>query len=350
MKKLFLGLLIFLSFDLVAQIGGRTTFDFLNFNANARVAALGGENVSSSDWDPNMFLTNPANINAEQFQKVSVNYLPFQADIKKGDFSYVMPFRNFKGMGLGVQYINYGTFQERDDAGNDIGTFTANEYALTGGVAHQQGNISLGANLKLIGSHIQGYSAFAIATDIGANFKHPDNGFQAGLVFKNVGFMLKNYAENQQKTTPFDLQLGWSYKLDHMPLRFSMTAYNLHRWDIQYLDPTRDVSFDSEGEEVPNQKSFGQKLMRHFVFGGEFMLMEGFHLRAGYNFMRRQELKVEERRALAGFSFGGMIRLGWLEFSYSKVNYHISTGTNVITLTLDTSKLLKKKEVEVTEI
>ena len=41
MKKLFLGLLIFLSFDLVAQIGGRTTFDFLNFNANARVAALG---------------------------------------------------------------------------------------------------------------------------------------------------------------------------------------------------------------------------------------------------------------------------------------------------------------------
>ena len=52
-----------------------------------------------------------------------------------------------------------------------------------------------------------------------------------------------------------------------------MTANHLHQWDIQYLDPTRDVSFDNEGEEIPNQKSFGQKLMRHFVFGGEFMLM-----------------------------------------------------------------------------
>lgn len=350
MKKLLLSLLFFLSFNLMAQVGGGTTFDFLNFNANARVAALGGENISSSDWDPNMFLTNPANIGSDQYHKVSVNYLPFQADIKKGDISYVIPLNNFKGIGFGVQYINYGTFQETDETGRDIGSFSANEYAITGGVAHQQGNISVGANLKLIGSQIQGFSAFAVATDIGANFTHPENGFQAGLVFKNVGFVLNNYTRDQKKTVPFDLQLGWSYKLDHMPLRFSMTAHHLHKWDVQYLDPSRDVSFDSDGKEVANQKSFGQKLMRHFVFGGEFMLMDGFHLRAGYNFMRRQELKVDERRALAGFSFGGMIRLGWLEFSYTKVNYHISTGSNVISLTLDTGKLLKKKEVEVTEI
>ena len=132
MKKSFCGIVFFLSlFIAKAQVGGSNTFDFLNINANSRVAAIGGENVSSSDWDPNMFLANPANIDAEQYQKVSVSYLPYQAGVKRGDVSYVMPFKNLKGLGVGVQYMNYGTFQETDDAGNNIGTFTANEYALT---------------------------------------------------------------------------------------------------------------------------------------------------------------------------------------------------------------------------
>lgn len=333
-----------------AQIGGQTAFDFMRLNASARVAGLGGENVSSSDWDPYMFLTNPANIDSLQYKKVSVNYLPFNAGITKGDIAYVIPFKSFKGIGLGVQYINYGTFDQTDASGNDLGVFSAREYALVGGIAHQQGNISIGVNMKFSGSHIGAYSAFALMGDIGTHFRHPDKDFQAGLVFKNVGVVLKRHAEGQSLSTPLDIQLGWSYKLEHMPLRFSMTAHSIQRWDVQYLDPSREFILDDEGEEVAREKSFGQKLFRHFVFGGEFMLMDGFHLRGGYNFLRRQELKVDERRGMTGFSFGAMIRFNWLEFNFTRAMYHISGGTNVISLTMNTGKLFKKREVEVQEI
>lgn len=345
----FLGALVSV-FTTYAQIGGRTAFDFMRLNASARVAALGGENVSSSDWDPNMFLANPASIDSAQYKKLSINYLPFNAGITKGDFSYVLPFKKFKGIGLGIQYIDYGDFDQTDGSGNELGEFSAREYALVSSVAHQQNNIALGASVKFLGSHIGGYSAFGLLTDIGALFNHPDKDFQVGLVFKNVGVILKKHAEEQSLQTPVDIQLGWSYKLEHMPLRFSMTAHNIQKWDVQYLDPSRDFTLDDEGEEVARTKSFGQKLFRHFVFGGEFMLMDGFHLRAGYNFIRRQELKIEERRGMTGFSFGGMVRFGWLEFNFSRTLYHISGGTNVISLTMDTSKFMKRREVEIQEI
>ena len=333
-----------------AQVGGKTAFDFMRLNTGARIVALGGENVSTSDGDPYSFLMNPAAIDSNQHKKLSVNYLPFNAGIKKGDIAYVMPSKKLKGIGVGVQYINYGTFTERDASGNELGEFSANEYALVSSAAHQQNNIALGASVKFAGSHIGGNSAFGIMADLGVMFKHPTKDFDLGLVFKNVGGMLKTHAEDQSLSTPLDIQLGWSYKLEHMPLRFSMTAHHLQKWDVQYLDPTRDFSLDDQGDKIADEKNFGQKLFRHFVFGGEFMLMEGFHLRAGYNFLRRQELKIDERRGTTGFSFGTMVRFGWLEFNYARTVYHISGGSNVISLTMDTNKLLKRKEAVIQEI
>lgn len=333
-----------------SQVGGRTAFDFVNLHSNAHISGIGGENVSTSGADPNMFHFNPAGLDTLQERRLSVNYLPFKAGVKKTDLSYVLPFRSFKGIGLGLQYINYGTFTETDEAGNELGTFSANEYAFTGGIAHQKGNISVGGNLKLAGSSIGGYTAFAIMVDMGAMFIHPDKDFQLGMVLKNFGGVIKHHAEEQGSSTPFDLQLGWSYKLEHMPLRFSMTAHHLHKWDVQFLDPSRSITLDDQGEDVIPTKSFGQKLFRHFVFGGEFLMTKGFNLRFGYNYLRRQELKIDERRGMTGFTFGTMIKVGWLEFNYSRVLYHLAGGTNSLTLTMDTHRMFKKKVVKSTEI
>ena len=57
---------------------------------------------------------------------------------------------------LGVNYINYGSFDGYDENGMSTGTFTGNEAALSFGHARQIGysDFYAGANLKLINSNL----------------------------------------------------------------------------------------------------------------------------------------------------------------------------------------------------
>ena len=48
-----------------AQIGGETTYQFLNLVSSPRQAALGGKVFTNVDYDVTQALTNPATINVE---------------------------------------------------------------------------------------------------------------------------------------------------------------------------------------------------------------------------------------------------------------------------------------------
>ncbi|MDX5347641.1 MAG: hypothetical protein LPJ89_07920, partial [Hymenobacteraceae bacterium] len=54
-----------------AQIGGKQTFRFLSVPTNAKVAAIGGVNVSSMDQDVNMLASNPALLNEKMDKHLS---------------------------------------------------------------------------------------------------------------------------------------------------------------------------------------------------------------------------------------------------------------------------------------
>lgn len=61
-KVLFFFLII--SSTLSAQIGGNSTYQFLNLVNNPRMAALGGKVVTNYDYDPIQAIWNPASINS----------------------------------------------------------------------------------------------------------------------------------------------------------------------------------------------------------------------------------------------------------------------------------------------
>jgi hypothetical protein len=146
---------------------------------------------------------------------------------------------------------------------------------------------------------------------------------------------------------PFDVQVGASFKPEHMPLRLSVTAHHLHKFDIVYLDPTQKGVIDLEGNEIKPKKTFADKLGRHFVVGGEFILSKNFHLRMGYNYLRRKELRLQTKSGGAGFSFGFMMRVKSFEIGYSKAYYHVAGGSNYLTVTTNFGRLLKKKEKDI---
>ena len=89
---------------------------------------------------------------------------------------------------------------------------------------------------------------------------------------------------------PFDIQMGFSKKLQHNPLKMTVVAHNLQQFDISYVNVnSRNKNIDLETGQVRNETvPFGDKVMRHFNFGAELVFSDNFQLRGGYNHMRQQ--------------------------------------------------------------
>ncbi|SDL61997.1 hypothetical protein SAMN05421823_10766 [Catalinimonas alkaloidigena] len=340
--------LLFVSFlltqQVVGQIGGRAAFDFLSLPVNARLAALGNVNVSLSDQDVNMMMANPALLQADMVQHATLNWAPYYAGINSVSLGYAFDTPNAGPVGVSFAYHNYGTLTQTDPTGAVMGEFSAADYWLGGTWAHRLENYSLGGTVKVAGSSIGSYNAFAVLADLGAAFHHPTRDFHVGLAIRNLGWIFDTYAPGATRPTlPLNVQLGLSYKPEHMPLRFSLTAHHLERPDIVYLDPSKPGTLDANGQEVKEEKKLGDQIMRHLVFGGEFVLSPNFYLRAGYNHLIRRELRLQSRSGGAGFSIGAMARIKAFEVAFARGWYHVAGGTSTLTLTSNLHSVFRKK-------
>jgi hypothetical protein len=346
-KNIFLIVFSFiLFFPVYGQIGGKNSFEFIDMSVNAHLAGVGGNNVSIRDHDVNMILQNPALLNEEMYKNFSLSYLPFFADVKATSAVYAHDFGKRGKYGFGLQYMDYGNIMITDEVGTEFGEFSPSEYVFVVSSAHQINFYTLGASLKFAGSQMAGYSSYALMGDLGGVFKHPKRDFTVGLVIKNFGLPLKKYTPDTKVNLPFDVQIGTTYKIEHMPMRISLTAHHLNQFDIIYSDPTKKGITDLEGNEIKQKKTFADKLGRHFVVGTEFIISKGFQLRFGYNYLRRRELRLQTKSGGAGFSFGFMIKIKSFELAYSRAYYHVAGGSNHITFTTNFGKLIRKKSVE----
>ncbi|MCU0439854.1 MAG: type IX secretion system protein PorQ [Raineya sp.] len=336
---------LLISFATHAQIGGRRSFEYLNLSANPRTMAVGGVNNTLSHADANMFLNNPALIDSSMAGNATFNFSSFYTGIPHFLLTYGHDFGGSIGtIGMGLQYIRYGNIQETDEAGNVIGEFSAADYAITAGKSFESGNFKFGVNAKLIGSNIASYTAFGFTTDLGGAFVHPTKDLKVGLTINNLGFSFKNYISGDYLKMPFDVRLGVSFKPEHMPLRFSVTAHNLYRWDIAYNDPAFSNTIDPfTGQTQTKKISFTDKLFRHLVFGTELILSKNFHLRFGYNHLRNRELRFTEATRLAGFSGGLAFKVKGWEFAYTRASFN-GRARSFIALSKNIQSFFKKSE------
>lgn len=311
--------LITLSF-FYTEVAGQNSFSFLNISSNARLNALGGINVSLFDKDVNLHTVNPALLDSSHQRQVGINYAPYLAQSHFLTLNYAPVFKNATGKsqwGISLQHLNYGRFQGTDAVGNPTNEFSANDFSIGVTNARRINNITFGITAKLVGSVLESYNSMAILTDWGGTFRHPEYDLNFGIVAKNIGFVVKSYG-NIKPDIPFDLQLGASFKPAHMPVRFSVTAHHLYVFDIAYNDPALRYTFDNQGNKVPEKISVADKILRHFVVGTEVLIHRNFHLLAGYNHLRHQELTVRSLGGAGGFSFGANIRLKQFGFSLSR--------------------------------
>ena len=328
-----------------AQLGGGRTYGFLELTNSSRVAALGGNYLSINDDDITLAYSNPALITKEMSTKLALNYLNYFSGINAGFVSYGQYFKKAGNFVATMQFINYGIFQETDDKGLELGSFKAGEYAFTLGWSKQLwDNIAMGVNLKNIYSSLDKYTSYGIAADVAANYKNDPNHFSASLIFANIGRQITTYTNGDPEAIPFNIKFGVSKKFEHAPLRIIVLADNLQQWDLTYTDPNIPKEIDPfTGKEKVSKQGwdFGGKLMRHIVVAGEFAPGKGnFALRLGYNYRRREEMKIASRKAMVGFSWGFGFKVYKFHFSYARATYSLAGATNHITLTTHISDFL----------
>lgn len=347
---LFIALIpLFGNFSL-AQIGGSHTYEFLNLTNSARIAGMGGNFLAVKDNDLTLTLANPSLITPEMHNNLSFSFVNY---FTGPNFGYAMYSRTFKNAGSFVgtfQFIDYGKFTETDAAGNTYGTFGASEYALNIGWARKLSPVFfIGANGKLIYSQLQSYKSFGIAVDVAGTYASLDGTFTASLIGRNIGAQIVTYTPGNRESLPFELQIGMSQKLRHIPLRFSQLLTHLEKWDLTYTDPSDPANqkdpITGETQEKSGVGKFADQLMRHIVLGAEVTIAKAFSIRIGYNYQRRQELKLYSKPALAGFSLGFGLRVKMFEISYTRATYQAgSPNPNYFTLSVNLQQFSKKKE------
>ncbi len=318
-----------------AQVtGGQRAFEFLRLSQSARTSALGGINVSDPTRDVSAVSQNPALMRPGLHNQLAVQYNSYPAGINIMNLQHGYHSEKWNTAFFGsIQYLNYGSFDETDIYGNNIGTFRGTDYAVSIGASKEyRERWRGGVALKYAGSRYGDLRAGALLMDVGIVYADTEKLITLGAVAKNIGFMTQKYnAGNSAEPLPFDLQIGFSKRLARAPLRFHITAHHLYEWDIRYDNPADNTTNTLGGTTTSGSSggnNFFDKLARHVIFGADILIGKRITVTGAYNHLRRGELAFTDKPALSGFSFGGSINLDRFQIRYSRSIFNLAGTTN----------------------
>ncbi len=284
---------LFFALVIISNFGFSQTYDFLRLDNSPRAAAMAGSFVANFD-DPNVMFYNPSGINSLEGTPVSFSYLNHLLDINSASLAIA---KNFDGLGnfaAGVQYITYGTFKGRDEAGRDIGNFSANDFAFTLSYGNKlEENFFYGVSSKIIYSGINDVSSTAIGFDIGLQYVLAQQDLSFGFSALNLGTQIDAY-ENYKEELPLDVRVGFSKGLQRVPVKFYFSFNRLN----------------DDADKFMNR-------FNNFTFGGEIKLSNVLKLRLGYDNDKRKDLVIGTTAGLAGFNIGIGALINKYNFDYS---------------------------------
>ncbi|MBS1518953.1 MAG: type IX secretion system protein PorQ [Bacteroidetes bacterium] len=271
-------------------------YNFLRLDVGARASSLGGSFVSNTG-DINSIFYNPAALSTIKNTQASVGFYKYLLDINSGNIAYGQRYKDAGYFGGSVRYFNYGSFEKFDEQSNPLGTFSANDLALSVGYSNMiRPNFYYGANLKYIYSQIDDYNSSAVAVDFGLLYVIPSTMWNFGVSVLNAGTQISKY-NSEKEDLPLDVRVGVSKRLEHLPVRIHFEFNDLTAKSDDFLKKFKNLSV-----------------------GGEFDFNEYINFRVGYNNAQRQDLKTGSSLGIAGFSTG--IGIKFLE------NYTFDYGFN----------------------
>lgn len=311
MKKVVFALFGILFTLMMKAQESQEVFTFLRLPVSAHVAALGGDNVTIDDDDPTLIFHNPALICNTADKSINLNFITYMEGAKTASASFVKAWGERATWGVCAQYMNYGSMKEMTPDNIELGDFSAKDIAVAGTFAYLLSNRwSGGVTLRFVSSSIAGYNSIGIASDLGLNYFDEERGWSISAVAKNLGGQVKAYQDEYEKI-PLDLLIGVSKRLNAAPIRFSATFSRLNRWDTSFI--------------------------QHVALGVDVFIGENIYIAGGYNFRRRDEMKVSDGDGSsshgAGLSVGAGLSLKRFKLNVAYAKYHVSASSILINAT-----------------
>tara|TARA_B100000287_G_C20654694_1_gene788138 strand:- start:449 stop:1477 length:1029 start_codon:yes stop_codon:yes gene_type:complete len=320
---------IFFQYTAYSQIGGNNAFSFINIESSARSEAMGGGLIAIYDNDITLTQTTPSLLQEDMHKDLAIYFTDYFSDINLFGFSYAHVFKNIGVISFASKILNYGEFDLTDPTGAVNGSFTANDQVFTLGASKiLNKNLSLGLNVNFLNSQYERYHSLGIFSNIAMTYHSYERKYTSTLLFKNIGRQLISYT-NQTESFPFEIQVGLSKQLKHLPFRYHISYHHLNQFNISspYKLQTQ-TNFETGNLEIKDE-TLAKTFLRHIAIGGELNpLKKSLFLRGGFNFQRRFDLSLETAPFLVGFSWGVGFRVFNFHFDYSRSLYHLSGYPN----------------------
>tara|TARA_B110000967_G_C18843197_1_gene540531 strand:- start:286 stop:1197 length:912 start_codon:yes stop_codon:yes gene_type:complete len=294
---------------------------------------MGGDVISIVDNDVSLAFQAPSLLNKEMNRQMSFNFVDYVSDINFISFHYAQKISNNLMIFSGLDAINYGEFIGSDATGNSTSLFTANQQIFTLGTAKQiSDKFTLGTNIKLLNSQLESYHSLSLSSNVSTTYFNKENNLAATLLFKNMGKPIKSYTSTSENL-PFEIQLGLSKSLQHLPFRYSLVLHHLNVYDISN-DYNLNTIYDlTTNTIIIKKETVAKKMLRHVILGGELNpFRKSLYLRAGFNFQRREDLKLSSSFSMSGFSWGMGFSVRKIQINYSRSALHSSSVLNSFSL------------------
>lgn len=300
-------------------LGGQTAYSFLKLSLHPQSGALGGRNIAHLKGDVALLTENPSLMIPAHGSNLSTSLTRVAPGVNAlfGVGAYYHK-KSSTTFGLAINHLLYGDELQTDASGNQLGRIRAFDQSIGASASRAYGERwRYGATLKFVNSNYGPFRSTALFADVGLTYTDTAHRLRLGFVVRNMGTQLSTYA-GMPEDVPFDLSLGLSHQLEKAPIRFHLTAQGLHRFDLLYAD----TAFEAENYGRIYRNGFFQKALSHVVLGAEYLLGDRAVMMIGYNVLRRNELRIRNlSNGLAGFSYGFQLKLGKVNFFYSRLHY-----------------------------
>ncbi len=221
--------------------------------------------------------------------------------------------------------------------GSIVGSFSPKDVAFGGTYSHDiTDRLRGGIGLKLLYSAYADYSAFAVATDLGINYYDPERDMSLSLVVANLGGQVKRFNDRYDRL-PFDVRLGWSQALGSLPLRLSVTAWNLTKWHLPYVD----AGDGSDSSQWETKDKFMSNLFRHIVFGLDLISSPNYYISLGYNYKTRTDMSTYTRSFISGFSLGAGLNVSDFGLGLAFAQPHTGATTLMFNISYNLNAILQ---------
>lgn len=315
---------------------GSTAYNFLNVSSSAKVYGLGGVNISLVDDDITVIDQNPALLGPEMSNMVALNYMRYIGGSNFAGLRYGHSAGEHGAWAAHIQYFGYGSMKETLPDGSIVGSFSPKDVSFGGTYSHDiTDRLRGGIDMKLLYSSYADYTAFAIATDLGVNYYDPERDMSLSLVVANLGGQVKRFNDTYDRL-PFDVRLGWSQALGSLPLRLSVTAWNLTKWHLPYVD----AGDGSDSSQWETKDKFMSNLFRHLVFGLDLITSPNYYISLGYNYKTRTDMSTYTRSFISGFSLGAGLKVSNFGLGLAFAQPHNGATTLMFNISYNLNEIL----------